>query len=179
MKTPVTSLSVWVDRTAKVAWIKISGRASFTSSVDFKTLVNSLWQRHYTRFVLDLTECPLMDSTFLGVLAGLGLKFSNAPDGENKPTIELLNPNPRIADLLENLGVAHLFQIAHGPKLAPETLAQAEPEPSAPAADRLELARTSLEAHKTLMEINPDNVPKFKDVTEFLAEDLKRLEDEQ
>lgn len=39
------------------------------------------------------------------------------------------------------------------------------------------MARTSLEAHQTLMKINPANIPKFKDVAEFLAEDLKKLEE--
>jgi hypothetical protein len=32
-----------------------------------------------------------------------------------------------------------------------------------------------LEAHQTLMAIDPRNVSKFKEVTAFLAEDLKRL----
>jgi len=36
------------------------------------------------------------------------------------------------------------------------------------------LTEASLEAHKLLMEVNPDNVPKFKDVAQFLAEDMER-----
>ena len=39
-----------------------------------------------------------------------------------------------------------------------------------------EITRTSLEAHQTLMAMNPENVARFKDVTQFLAEDLKSLE---
>jgi len=38
-----------------------------------------------------------------------------------------------------------------------------------------QITRTSLEAHQTLMTVNPDNVARFKDVTQFLAEDLKTL----
>jgi hypothetical protein len=41
-------------------------------------------------------------------------------------------------------------------------------------ADKRALTEVSLEAHKLLMEVNPDNVPKFKDVAQFLAEDLER-----
>ena len=37
-----------------------------------------------------------------------------------------------------------------------------------------ELAEASLEAHRTLMHLNPENVPRFKDVTKFLEEDLGR-----
>ena len=62
----------------KCACIRIAGRANFTSSIDFKTLVNELLQKRFTYFVLDLRECTLMDSTFLGVLAGFGLRV-NAP----------------------------------------------------------------------------------------------------
>jgi len=47
-------------------------------------------------------------------------------------------------------------------------------EPVGAGPTRLETSRTCLEAHETLMKINPDNVPKFKDVTQFFAEDLKK-----
>jgi hypothetical protein len=49
-------------------------------------------------------------------------------------------------------------------------------ESSADGENRLETSRTCLEAHETLMAINPSNIPKFKDVTRFMAEDLKRME---
>ena len=101
MKASVNNLSVCVGE--QVVCIKIEGRANFTSSVDFKTLVNSLWQQGHHHFVLDLTDCMLMDSTFLGVLAGLGLKFTNGEvkDPCQTTPIELLNPSARIADLLD------------------------------------------------------------------------------
>src|SRR6266446_10788318 len=98
MKTPASNLLVWVGE--KVVCIRIAGRASFNSSVDFKTLVAGLHQKGYSRFVLDLTHCLLMDSTFLGVLAGLGLKFGASPKSQSHPSMELLNPNARILDLL-------------------------------------------------------------------------------
>jgi anti-anti-sigma regulatory factor len=141
--------------------------------MDFKTLISSLAQDGCSHFILDLTECLLMDSTFLGVLAGLGLKYPH--NGDNHPAFELLNPNHRIADLLENLGVIHLFRIIHGqscpqPMKGLDHLSQG---------DAAEATRTCLEAHQTLMKVNPNNVPKFKDVTEYLAEDLRKKESGQ
>ena len=38
------------------------------------------------------------------------------------------------------------------------------------------MTRTSLEAHQTLIDANPENEAKFKEVTRFLEEDLKRQE---
>lgn len=169
MKPIPASLSVWVRDTE--AWIRIGGRASFSNSVDFKTLINSLAQNGCSHFVLDLTECLLMDSTFLGVLAGLGLKYPH--NGNDHPAFDLLNPNHRIADLLENLGVVHLFHVIHGPA-TPH--ASHDVEHTTAQDDGAEVTRTCLEAHETLMKISPGNVPKFKDVTEFLAEDLRRKE---
>src|SRR5262249_54158851 len=112
MSNAPANLSVWVGD--KMVCIKIAGRAGFHCSVDFKTLVNSLWQNGATCFLLDLTECQLMDSTFLGVLAGLGLKLRQEPTGRTPATIELLNPSSRISDLLENLGISHFFQVVSG-----------------------------------------------------------------
>jgi anti-anti-sigma regulatory factor len=167
-----SNLSVWVND--KFACIRIVGRASFTSSVDFKTLVNSLWQQGRTRFVLDLTSCTLMDSTFLGILASLGLKFGQERNGDGSAIIQLLNPNQRICELLENLGVAQFFKVINGPAFSTDHLTPLDP--AASHLDKKEVSRTCLEAHQFLMEINPANVPRFKDVARFLEEDLKRME---
>jgi len=151
--------------------VQISGRADFACSVDLKKLITELWERGYAHFIFDLCGCRMMDSTFLGVLAGISQQLSNGAS-EPRP-LELLNANPRIAETLENLGVAHLFKM--GGSAGPlsdkfEPLAPGDP------ASAVELARTCLKAHQTLMELNPANAQKFKDVAQFLAEDLKRLE---
>jgi hypothetical protein len=85
----------------------------------------------------------------------------------------LLNPNARITELLENLGVLHLFSIRNGPLIAPAGTQTAVVAPAE--ASREEITRACLEAHQTLMKINPGNISRFKDVAQFLAEDLKKL----
>lgn len=167
-----SSPSLLVAVTDQVALVKIAGRASFNCSVDFKNLVYQLRERGHRKFVLDVTDCPIMDSTFLGVLAGFGLKLNESPGGP--ATIVLLNPNQRILDLLENLGVSHLFTTIQGKD--PLSAKCKEVQPSGDGATKLDTSRTCLEAHETLMAINPANIPKFKDVTKFMAEDLKKLE---
>ena len=157
----------------KCACVKIAGRANFTSSVDFKTLLSELLQKGYTRFVLDLTQCTLMDSTFLGVLAGFGLKMNGPEADPARPTLELFNPSPRIVDLLENLGVLHLFKIVQGDLNLPETTESHDLTPVNPS--REEVKQTCLEAHQALMEAHPENSSRFKDVAQFLTEDLKKL----
>lgn len=153
--------------------IKICGRANFASSPDFKTVLSELSQKGYRHFIIELGECVLMDSTFLGVLSGFGLKLN--PNGA--PTergIELHNASPRVSELLENLGAAHLFKATSGPLKLPEDMKPCTPETTNPTHE--EITRTSLEAHQTLMAMNPENVARFKDVAQFLAEDLKSIE---
>jgi len=170
MNTPSAKILVFAGE--KFACIKIIGRANFNSSIDFKTLVNELLQKRFNYFVLDLSECTLMDSTFLGVLAGLGLKSTGADNNSATPTIELLNANVRITELLENLGVLHLFKSTQGPRAMPECTERPH-QPANPS--REEVTRACLEAHQTLMALNPENVGRFKEVAQFLAEDLKKL----
>jgi anti-sigma B factor antagonist len=171
MSTPSAKLSVLVCK--DFACVKIAGRANFMSSPDFKILLTELNQKGYNRFILDLSECVLMDSTFLGVLAGFGLALN--PNGESdKCDIELLNPSARIRELLDNLGVISLFKIA---TIAPQLPADAKvSSPGQINPTQEQITRTCLEAHRTLMALNPENVARFKDVTQFLAEDLKNLE---
>jgi anti-anti-sigma regulatory factor len=170
MSMPTAKLMVFVGE--KFSCVKIAGRANFNSSIDFKTLINELRQKGFNYFILELSECMLMDSTFLGVLTGFGLKM-NASDPASTGAIELLNPNARITELLENLGVLHLFKLRQG-EVAEMANVQGKahccPEPT-----KEEVTRACLEAHRTLMEVNPANVPRFKDVTQFLADDLKRI----
>ncbi len=166
------SAKMWVLVGEKFACVKINGRANFSSSIDFRTVVNGLREKGYNYFVLDLSECQLMDSTFLGVLAGLGLKMQPGAGEPERSAIELLNPNARITELLENLGVLHLFRVSQG-SLAPTCAAEAQPvTPANPS--RSDIRGACLEAHQTLIEISPGNAAKFKDLTQFLAEDVKK-----
>jgi hypothetical protein len=86
------SATLFVCATDHAAIIRISGRANFSSSVHFKTVVNELYNRGAERFILDLGECATMDSTFLGVLAGIALKLSENQEKPAKPALEIYNP---------------------------------------------------------------------------------------
>lgn len=172
MSSPLAQISVLAGE--RFACVRIQGRANFTSSIDFNTLVGRLRERGFTYFVIELSECSLMDSTFLGVLAGFGLKMTQANGRPAGGCVELRNPNARIEELLENVGVLHLFKLSVGELASPETLEACAHQPVS--VSREDLTRTCLEAHELLMAINPENVARFKDVTRFLAEDLDKLQ---
>lgn len=152
--------------------IRIRGRADVSVSVAFKELLKGLQERRFQHYELELSDCQMMDSTFLGVLCGFAQKCEEELSGAEKRPI-VLNANDRVTGLLTSLGVDEMFDFQHGSpgnKGPCEPLATPDDKP-----DRESLNATSLEAHQTLMSLNPDNIHKFKDLTEFLAEDLKKL----
>ena len=106
-----TASTLCVAVVEQTAFVKVPSRANYATSIDLKNLVGELRQRGFGEFVLDLRECMTMDSTFLGVLAGLVLR-NNQPEAA-APTIELLNPNNRVLDLIENLGVLSMFKVKY------------------------------------------------------------------
>ena len=165
----VTPAKLYVADLGERAVVRITGRANCLSSVSFKRVINSLIERGRRVFTLDLSDCQLMDSTFLGVLVGLNRTLGQAgPDGG----FSLYKPTETVRVLLDNLGILELFSTA-------ESLGQAEtaePVEVGEASDKIELTHTSLEAHLTLIDVNPGNEAKFKEVTRFLEEDLKRQE---
>lgn len=164
------NISVWANE--HVACVRVSGRANIAASVDFKCLIRELAAQKPRRFILDLSHCQLMDSTFLGVLAGMGQRFENGNPPENRCSLELYKPNERVIGLLDNLGLMDFFEVTEDNGLDDAHLQSVNHQPVK--ADPTEISQTCLEAHRKLMEINPANVPKFKDVTRFLEEDLKR-----
>ena len=178
---------ILVARNADLGFIKVVGRGSFQNSSCLKAFYQQLLKEGIRRFYVDLEACTYLDSTFLGILLGLGLKLREAGNG----VLQILNSSPRNLELLKNLGLDRLINIDGdgSPKKAasgaPATngtngngIAARVPsadqleEIACPVPTRAEAAPTILEAHETLMMFDPRNVPKFKDVVEFLREDL-------
>jgi anti-anti-sigma regulatory factor len=183
---------ILVARSADLGFVKVVGRGSFQNSGCLKAFYLQLIKEGVHRFVIDLDACTYLDSTFLGILLGLGLRLKNAGAG----LLHILNASPRNMELLRNLGLDRLIHIdGRGPDegagtASPNGSINGSPgakghtvnlngvtekdlqEMACPIPTRAEAAPTILEAHENLMEFDPRNVPKFKDVVEFLREDL-------
>ncbi len=158
------------------AWVKVEGRADFHFSEVLKKLAYGLADQGSSHILLEFTHCFLMDSTFAGTLARLGREFAKPRSGRPNPTLCLLNANQRIADTLANLGVIQLFQLLQ--QATPEAREFTVVDSGDHQPNRKELTRAMLDAHCALVEINPANFEKFKDVLKFLDENLKKLEGE-
>ena len=159
--------SIMVGCTNKIVWIRVEGKGSFQNSSGMKEFTKEMINRGHREFVVDLKNCPVMDSTFMGTLAGIALRLRELGQGR----LHVVNLNERNGDLLRNLGLDQLFAIDICPVEDPGPVASKSLDAVAPA-DRKEQAKTMLEAHEALVEAAPENITKFKDVLEYLKQDL-------
>jgi len=164
--------SILVGTTSnKIVWIKVEGKGSFLNSAGVKEFAKEMVNRGHREFVVDLRNCPVMDSTFMGTLAMISLRLREIGHG----SLHVTNLNERNHDLLTNLGLDQLFSMdACGAKEGGPPLRNALP--SGPDADRAAQAKTMLDAHEALIEADHENLTKFKDVLEYLKQDLHRAE---
>lgn len=122
-------------------------------------------QRGHRDFVVDLSACELMDSTFMGTLAGVALRLREIGQGG----LKAINVNVRNAALLENLGLDQLFTVESGPLTeSPPTLKQTDPGSTE------DTKGAVLEAHEALIEADAHNAVKFKDVVDYLRQELEQ-----
>jgi anti-sigma B factor antagonist len=167
----VEASKILVARSANLGFVKVVGRGSFQNSGCFKAFYQQLLKEKVDRFVIDLEACTYLDSTFLGILLGLGLKLRAAGNG----LLHILNASQRNVELLKNLGLDRLINIDTKRAELNGVTHQKLEEIDCPIATKAEAGPTILEAHENLMAFDPRNVPKFKDVVEFLREDLGQV----
>jgi anti-sigma B factor antagonist len=148
-------------------WIRVEGKGSFLNSTGLKEFAKEMINRGFREFIVDLKNCPVMDSTFMGTLTGIALRLGELGQGK----VRVINLNERNCDLLCNLGLDRLLTMDRGAAAVPPVPPQ-EPLPINGADDKTACARTMLEAHEACVEANPENAAKFKDVLEFLKHDL-------
>lgn len=153
------------------AFIQVRGRGSFKVATPLKQYIADVCGKQSIRVVaLDLKECIGMDSTFMGVLAGLSGRLKKSGQ-----TLELINLSDKNANLLATLGVDQIINFYnndHGhdvPEHPTQSLTNND------TASKKEMAKTALCAHEKLVQINDENQPRFKRVIELLREDVNRL----
>jgi anti-anti-sigma regulatory factor len=164
--------SILVGTTQKTVWIRVEGKGSFLNSAGVKEFAKEMVNRGHREFIVDLRNCPVMDSTFMGTLAMIALRLREIGQG----SLHVVNLNERNHDLLTNLGLDQLFSmdacgVKHGDPAGGKEL-----PPQAPDPDHSTQAEAMLEAHEALVEADPGNLTKFKDVLEYLKQDLNRSE---
>ena len=145
----------------RIVWVRVDGNGSSANSVALRNFAKEMIRRGACEFIVDLSSCPAMDSTFMGTLAAISWWL-----GEG--SLSVVNLNERNAESLCSLGLDRLLNVRVSPL---KKSGQALPIPSEE--DPAALAQTMLEAHEALVKTAPENFPKFKDVIQYLEEELR------
>ena len=160
----------------RIAVLRVQGRGSFKTSPPLKQFIHQVIKTESAdRILIEMSDCSGMDSTFMGVVAGIACYIKSRPAFSFK----LINLSEKNQKLLVTLGVDRVVDY---------TLSASEEEQDllnrlngstrsleTKASSKLDAAKTTLEAHETLVEINPDNLSKFKSVLEYLQDDVRNL----
>ena len=150
-------------------WVKVEGKGSFLDSGNLKEFTREMLDRGYREFVVDLANCPIMDSTFMGTMATVALRLRALGQGH----LHVVHCGNRCQELLSGLRLDQIFDVRANGASPPECGAlERRPAIQSPEDRKREQIETMLEAHEALSEAAPENMLRFKNVLDFLRQDL-------
>lgn len=160
--------SIQVGVNGPAVWVKVQGKGSFLNSGSLKQFAQEMVNRGFREFIIDLEDCAAMDSTFMGTMAGVALRLRELGQGH----LHVVHCGNRSRELLTGLGLDQIFSIHQNGATSPECQLIKERSRDAIEREKAEQARTMLEAHEALCEAAPENFLRFKDVLDYLKQDL-------
>jgi hypothetical protein len=131
----------------------------------------------FRQIVVDLEDCPAMDSTFMGTLTAIAVRLIEFPGGR----LQVVNPNERNRSLLSNLGLDQIFDVdtegitwPREREFVSRMIADDICAHGGPVAKR-EQCECMISAHEALAEADAANAPRFQDVIECLKREMQAL----
>lgn len=157
------------------AFVHVVGRGSYRISSGLKDFGLIAFDAGCREIVVDMADCTGMDSTFMGVLAGLAFRLKQQGGGE----VLLVNLSSRTHGMLATLGLDQVIRPHMAGATPPQYEKILEEERRLEALEsgpesRRSTAETMLEAHEHLVEISPDNQVRFRDVLTYLRQEVRR-----
>lgn len=156
------------------ALIKVDGRATFKLAPSLKRFCLNALEHGCHDVIFDMEDCVGMDSTFMGVLAGIAIH----PDNDRDVEVIVMNLSVRTHEMLTTLGLERVLKCYD----------MGDPQPALKKrlAEVLHLENleddqhkglslaTMLQAHQHLVDIDPANMTRFRDVLTYLDQEVKR-----
>jgi anti-anti-sigma regulatory factor len=151
----------------KRAYLRAIGRATFACCPALRKFALKILDTDIPRIGIDLADCRMMDSTFLGVLAMIAIRGK-----EKSVAVEIVATNEKADEQLARLGLKQLFTYSTADKVNPRWI-DLDRISGETGVNKTPMKRTILEAHETLASVDSKNVAEFKDVIELLKKDLE------
>jgi len=168
VKAPSPILTGQLD---SIVWIRPEGRGTFLESPFIGHFVEAAMEGGHHDFVVDLEACTGMDSTFMGMLAGLGISFRRKKLGK----LSIVGTTEKTKASLLELGLHHLSNIepsegAWVGRMA-DFRADLVPLTGGESGDK---ESHVLKCHENLCEADSSNVERFKTVLEMLGSKMTK-----
>jgi anti-anti-sigma regulatory factor len=169
---------IFVALNERGAFVRVNGRGTFQNAQVLRQFGLEAIGRGCRAIALDLSGCLSMDSTFLGVLAGFGLKLRELG---REDALHLFNAGNRTLEACQTLGLDRLARLDCGPP-EPASLAppasdfhklDCDPAPDK-TRDKSATAALMLEAHEDLCTCDEGNEARFQDVKSYLREEIAK-----
>jgi len=162
----VEDSSILVGQEGQTGTARVIGKGSFKNARHLAKYVEKASKAGMRDLVIDLQDCIHMDSTFMGVMAGLAAGRRK----ETLSTTRVINTNARNLELLQTLGLDRILSIeANAPA---SSSGDFKPLDHADTEDKQEVAQTMLQAHQNLVDLDSQNAAKFQDVLVYLKDKL-------
>ena len=165
VEQPADRILVAVER--GTVHVRIIGRGTLKMGPAFREFLSAAESQGLTSASVDLSECETLDSTFLGILAGLAMRLRRGGGA-----VRVAGLSPKTLGLFRTLGLDQLVIPAGG---------TAGADPSSKLLEALDCSaatrqadETILEAHEDLVAASADNLPRFRDVIEFMRDSVAR-----
>ncbi len=152
--------------------VRISGRGTFHNSMELRRLADAIVRQKVApapQFIVDLENCITMDSTFMGVLASIGLRQLKQVGKQ----LVVANANQQNVRLLTTLGLTQFITVR---QCQEDALRISDDEFQCMI--REDVSRTDrivhmIEAHRDLCQADPSNNLRFESVLKYLNDSLE------
>ena len=154
-----------VDVSSRPILVHICGRANFLNCSPLRTFFRKMVAKGKVEFSLDFTHCEGMDSTFLGILAGVAIETQRSePQGE----VTLTGLGERNLELVKNLGLQRIVTIVEDSGASSAEICKQTEELTKEDQTEEEKKQMLIGAHEDLVKIDESNLAKFEDLLTFL-----------
>lgn len=157
-----------------VFYLRLSGELRHTLCCPLDSLLESLFETdppQVRSVVIDLSQASFMDSTMIGLLAGIARELQR----HGLPQATVFSTHPEIDQLLHCLCLDQVFTVVHqstAQALDLELLAAERQASAAVDADPRHTAAVILKAHEALIGVDEANRPAFQPVVDLFREQL-------
>jgi len=146
--------------------IVVHGAGNLFNSYPLQDFLVTAFENAVSGVIVNLADCRAVDSTFMGVMAGLSHTLAD----RGLPRLRVANATAEVREALQRLGITYLVDMEQGAvPCASATELLEEPDLS-----KLQRGEHMLEAHERLMALSEENHARFASLISTLQANIAK-----